>query len=225
MASIRNPITLIGLVTLGASLTLAVVACSSSTSGTSTGTSGGASGGTSGASGGTSGAATSGGSGPNKCAASQPAASKCTAAEVQTYSDCVTSKCSSQYSQCYGSGWQSGSYSGPCGTYLTCVSACGCTDTACYGKCTATTECSTCLQGVGNCSAGCTLPACYTAGSSGGTSGSSGSAAHTCADLTTCCGKIADATMKSSCESAVSGAAGNDATCNSFYPAFGPSCP
>jgi hypothetical protein len=222
MASIRNPITLIGLVTLGASLTLAVVACSSSTSGTSTGTSGGASGGTSGA-------ATSGGSGPNKCAASQPAASKCTAAEIQTYSDCVNSKCSSQYTQCYGSGWQSGSFSGPCGSYLTCASACACNDTACFSKCTPTTECSTCLEGTTNCSAGCTLPACYTAGTSSGgtsgTSGSSGTAAHTCADLATCCGKIADANIKSSCDSAKTAAGTNDSTCSTYYAAFSSYCP
>ena len=108
----------------------------------------------------------------------------------------------------------------PC-TDTTCLLACG----------PPSADCTTCLQQFSTCSATCTEPACYsTASGSGGasgahtggasgtstggapgtstggvsgsaTGGTSGTATGTCADLTNCCNKAADATTKLDCTS------------------------
>lgn len=186
-----------------------VMACSSSTSGSSSGTSG--------TSGGTSGST----SGIKSCGSSQTA-SKCTAAELQPYSDCVQTNCASAYTECYGADYKNGNFSGPCGTYITCANACACEDTACRMKCSLDSACTTCLTGkASTCSQGCTIPACATAGSSG-TSGTSGTTGKTCAQLAACC-----ATQTGSAQMACQGAYdaiknNGDATCNAAYSTYCP---
>ena len=209
----------IGLVAAAGSL-LAVAACSSSTTGTgsSSGTTG--DGGASSSSSGSSGTSSSSSGGPKQCAAST---STCTEAEQKPYTDCIQSKCDSTFKTCYGSNFQSGTYDGTCGTYLTCTQACACGDTACLSKCTLDDACKNCLfPAFQTCSGMCETPACYSAGSSGssGTSGSSGSAAHTCADLQACCDAEADPNKKSACDMVLSQAAGSDATCSTYYTAL-----
>ena len=206
-------------IVLGMGLATAALALVVACSGTSTGSSSGASG--------TSGG-TSGGSGVNKCAGTS--SSKCTSAEIQPYTDCVTSKCDAPFTQCYGAGWKTGSYSGPCATYITCVSGCACGDTGCITNCPRpTTECSTCLESASSCSSPCTLPACATAGSSSGTSGStsgtsgaSGTTGKTCAQLAACCASQSGSAQMA-CQGAYDAIKNNgDATCNAAYS---PYCP
>jgi hypothetical protein len=205
-----------------ASAVALVVACSSGTT-TVIGGDGGTSGGL--GSSGSSGTGTSGGSGSsvNKCGSSS-GSNTCTEAENKAYSDCLTSACDSKYTECFGAGYKTGTFSGPCGTYLTCVNACACNDTACTSKCTAPSACTTCLQGIGSCSATCTAPACATGGSSGGTSGGTG-AKKSCADLQACCAKITDATKKSQCDQTYNAVKSSEDSCNSIYSTFAADCP
>jgi len=49
--------------------------------------------------------------------------------------------------------------------------------------------------------------------------------AKTCADLLACCGKIANASLKSSCNSAYTTLNPNNAQCSAVYPSYASSCP
>ena len=64
-----------------------------------------------------------------------------------------------------------------------------------------------------------------TSGGTSGTSGTSGTTGKTCADLATCCAAITDASIKSACEQTKTAAAGNDASCNTYYNSFKTYCP
>ncbi len=143
----------------------------------------------------------------------------CTQAEIETYDNCVYGQCGSAVAACYGTGYQSGSYSGPCASYATCAAKCGCTDSACKTACgQPSTDCSTCQNNIGICAFGstCTIPACLLGGSGvGGTSGGTGGhaggaggsagglggstgATGTCADLLACC-NAANVAVKPTC--------------------------
>lgn len=212
-----------------ASVLALVVACSSGTS-SSTGGDGGASGNgttsggtSSGASGTTSGGTAS--KGPKICTAA--ISSACSDAERQAYAQCYYNACNTQLTQCYGPGYRDGTFSGPCGGYITCTNACDCGDTACRRNCVPpTTECQACLHGFDSCST-CAVPICIQVpGGSSGSSGSSGfGPSHSCTDLAACCAKIADASQKASCTKAYEGNKSSDAECDFIYPAYAPSCP
>lgn len=143
----------------------------------------------------------------------------CTQAELDTYDNCIIGQCGSTLATCYGSGYQSGSFSGPCGTYGSCASKCACTDTACKTACgQPSSDCQSCLTPFTACilSSSCTIPAClFSGGGSGGTSGGAGGrtggaggftgslggttgTTGTCADLLACC-NAASATVKAAC--------------------------
>jgi hypothetical protein len=214
-----------GLVAAGVALT---VACSSSSSSDgSSGSSGGTSSGSTSSGSTSSGSTSSGGSGFKDCSSSGSSGSSgCTAAELKPYTDCVTAACDSTYKQCYGNAYATGTFAGPCGSYITCIQKCNCGDTACYQACgTPSSDCQTCQQGLASCSGGCTLPACATASSSSSSSSSSGGTAKTCADLQTCCDAITDPTIKSTCQSSHDSAASSDATCNVLYNTYKTYCP
>jgi hypothetical protein len=124
-----------------------------------------------------------------------PGSGACTSEQVKPYSDCIQGKCDSAFTACYGAGYKTGSFSGPCGTLITCQSKCGCNDSACRAACgQPSAECQTCGVSLGTCvaSSGCTFPTCggADAGGGGGT---------TCADLKKCCDSIADAAQKAQC--------------------------
>ena len=220
MASTRI---VIGIVVTAASSLVALAACSGSTTTTGNGD-GGASSGTSGA--GTSGSGTSGGSGIKQCPSS---GSTCTEAETADYSSCIQSKCDSTYTKCFGADYKSGTYSGDCGTYITCTQACPCNDTACLSKCTITDACKSCIiPAASNCSAMCEAPACAKGGSSGssGTSGTSGGGGtHSCAQLKACCDKIPEGSTKDSCNQTYDSIKTSESSCNSVYAGYASSCP
>lgn len=152
-----------------------------------------------------------------------PATSTCTQAETNAYSTCLSNACNSSFAACYGPNYKTGSYSGPCATYLTCVSKCACGDTACEVACTMDATCQTCETGIFSCvlGASCTPPACYagtsgtggtSGGGSGGTSGGTGGFtgfdgsipgldggfSGTCANLLACC-NATSAQLKPAC--------------------------
>jgi hypothetical protein len=202
---------------------LVLVACGGSSTKGAGGTSGGSGGksgqgGKSGSAGGTSGGV------PKTLAcmsSTATAGSACTQAELDAYATCVITGCDATFQACYGPGFKSGQYSGPCGTHEDCLSKCDCNDTACRTACgTAPTECTTCQLGLVSCVLPC-VPACATAGlggsfgglggsfggpggSFGGLGGSSGSG--TClADALACCNRAA---------------AANQTACNTAYQAI-----
>jgi hypothetical protein len=225
MASTRI---VIGIVVTAASSLVALAACSGSTSNTGNGDGGASSSGTSGSgtSGGTSGSGTSGGSAIKQCA---PSTSTCSETETNTYSSCIQEKCDATFTKCYGADYKSGTFSGDCGSYITCTQACACGDNTCLAKCTITDACKTCIiPAAQNCSAMCTAPACLTGGSSGssgssGTSGGGGS--KTCADLKACCDKIPAGQMKDNCNGTYDAIKTMDSSCNAVYASYAPSCP
>src|SRR5215467_13900780 len=64
---------------------------------------------------------------------------------VDTFESCLESHCDSQAKACYGSGYKSGNFSGPCGPFISCISQCNCGDTTCQSGCLGklTNDCQT----------------------------------------------------------------------------------
>ena len=71
--------------------------------------------------------------------------------------DCVRSKCQSQLAACFGDHWEDGYYSDLCFDYVVCKCGCDPTALACGINCSqrASADCTTCIQQVVICSAGC----------------------------------------------------------------------
>lgn len=178
--------------------------CTSSTDGTSSGSSSGGSSGASGASGSSSG-------GIKQCPA-QGGQTDCPQSELDAYAKCATDNCDAEFKECYGSGYQSGSFGGPCGSFISCTNACECDDTACRQKCTTDAACNTCNQKLGQCiTSKCKLPC------QGET--------KTCDDLAACCAKLTDATKKSTCQGSYDAVKANgDVGCNSVYQGYADDC-
>ncbi|HEX7599730.1 MAG TPA: hypothetical protein VF518_16050 [Polyangia bacterium] len=109
---------------------------------------------------------------------------------VDAYDSCVTTACDAEAKAALGSGYASGSYSGPCADYMKCVLACPCDATAtscqtnCYSKVTSNAACMTPAIALSTCidSAACAEPVC-SGGTSTGTGG--GTATYTNASTAT----------------------------------------
>lgn len=151
----------------------------------------------------------------------------CTAAERNTYETCVQNACNATYTSCLGPNYKTGSYSGVCASYITCLNACPCNDTACLIACGAPSDaCVTCL-GQGECGMTCTQPACYsmtgsgtggrsgsgTGGTSGGGTGGAPATGTACAELLACCNASTNATLRMMCTQAVTMSEASDAAC------------
>lgn len=166
------------------------------------------------------------GSGFKSCSsAGSGAQSRCTEAEMKPYNDCVQEKCSPQYEKCYGPDYKKGVFSGPCGTFITCIQKCDCSDLSCVQKCvtdTSSDACSACSKDLESCGETCTEPECAKTTPDAGTAGG-----KTCADLTACCDAITDADQKTACNQAKTGAGSNDSMCSLYYTGFkaGGLCP
>jgi hypothetical protein len=151
------------------------------------------------------------------------------------YEACIKSKCDAQYKACLGSGYASGSYSGPCGPMANCLLNCPCDATAdsCEMNCfqQITPECMTCGQGIEMCerTSGCTEPVCTpitatATGTSTGTGTSSGSATKTSTSFNTGTGTSAStgncAALQACCKQLVAAggpqAAQYEQLCNSY---------
>jgi len=139
----------------------------------------------------------------------------CTEAEMKPYSDCLMDKCDTSYKKCYGDGYKSGSFSGPCGTFITCLQKCDCTDTQCILACKPDEACSTCSEEMQTCAGSCTEPECSKIGNDAGDTANA-----TCADLQACCDSVADPDQKEGCQQAKDAANDDDAACSSYYSAF-----
>jgi hypothetical protein len=189
---------------LSAGAVALALACSDNTDATPAS----ASEGPSSSSGGSSGS--SGGSGFKDCGGSSgtPGTETCTEAEMKPYVECVTAQCDPKYKECYGPNYQTGSFSGPCGSYIECTQKCECNDTACIMACKTDAACATCLERASSCSQGCSLPAC-----------ASGSGKANCETLQACCDAAA-ADKKDGCLAAKDNAAGDDERCGAYYHGF-----
>jgi hypothetical protein len=132
----------------------------------------------------------------------------------------LQSKCEPTFKECYGDGYLQGSFTGPCGTLVSCTQKCNCTDQACISKCTPDQACVDCTKKLATCARECTVPACAYAGTGGGDAGDG-----TCADLQACCDKITNADFKKSCTDTHAGLSGNDQACSSVLNAYKSQCP
>jgi len=153
----------------------------------------------------------------------------CTAEQNKTYSDCIMSKCDSAFQTCYGAGYKSGNFSGPCQSWIACYAKCACNDMACRNACGFPMgECLTCATMTGSCvsSSGCMAPVCTGSGTGGsgggggasgtGGAGGGGGGSGTCADLMKCCASMTNAQLKMACDAqynALKSQAGGDSAC------------
>lgn len=214
-------------------VTVTIAACSSSSNGTGSSSGGNTNvnralfGGGGGGGGGGTGTGGGGGGGTGSgCGSSSGSSgsSSCTDQEINDYGSCVIGKCDPQLQKCYGPNYQSGSYAGLCGGFLTCMQGCACNDLGCYQKCQGqyTTECQSCLNEASACFESCPKPKCMTTSI---TSDAGTTTGKTCADLQTCCNAIADATKKNNCLSSYNAVkASGDALCNAAYAGYKSDC-
>ena len=143
---------------------------------------------------------------------------------AQDCADCMTTKCDSAYQACLGAGYKTGNYSGgACQTYMDCVTACDCSDSACYEGCSdkigkdMSDPCLSCLvNNLGSCEMANCAAECGISSGLGGAGGGSGAG---CAALSACCAALgADSPLKTSCDSVL--AANNDTACSTTYDAW-----
>src|SRR5262249_34813557 len=159
---------------------------------------------------------------------------------VDACESCVESHCDSQAQACYGSGYKSGNFSGPCAPFITCVSQCNCGDTTCQSGCFGklTNDCQSCGMTFSNCemSSGCARPTC-TGGTTtpdapaaphadappggGGAPDASASGGTECSMLAACCPKL-PAQEQPACNQVVG--AGNEQACQLTLQTFGAAC-
>lgn len=151
----------------------------------------------------------------------------CTGSDA--YDTCAIAACDAQGQAAFGSGYQSGSYSGPCGNvYMTCVLACRCDgsvaatncQSACYTNALADTACATALLALFTCveNAGCVQPVCPTiTGTSTSTSTDTSTLTPNCTKAVNCCTTLTataeGAAYQGTCAQV---AAFNDAECVQF---------
>jgi hypothetical protein len=162
-------------------------------------------GGTSNGQGGSTPVGSGGGCGP---AMMDPNAQMCPAAL-----DCIQTKCKSQLDAAT-------STTGACASYVQCANACGCDDDACVSQCTQSATCQASLQAYLTCAQSSCITEVFSclgtgAGGSGGAGAGSG---KTCADLSTCCAALTDATEKMGCTTLVT--LNSDAFCDLAYANF-----
>ena len=60
--------------------------------------------------------------------------STCSKAELDSYNNCTYAACESQFKACYGNNVVMGTFGGPCGTFITCTSKCGCSDLGLFSR-------------------------------------------------------------------------------------------
>jgi hypothetical protein len=160
----------------------------------------------------------------------------CSPDQVAPYNMCIQHQCSTGFTQCFGPNWSTGNYSGPCASFLGCITKCGCGNQACFQACgQPSAECQTCTQALGNCAQSCDPPACAgrdagssgTSGSSGASSGSSGTSGSTgmeCSQLAACCAAIADQNMRMSCQMTLSQTMGDPTQCAAAFMGYKAYC-
>jgi hypothetical protein len=131
-----------------------------------------------------------------------------------------------EYKQCFGDSFMSGTFGGPCKTYMECVSGCNC-DAACQQGCTLDATCQDCMT---NTLTACATSKCSTelqqcsgtggGGTGGGGTGGTGSGSATCADLSACCSSLSG-TDQSTCQQQYDAVkAGGDAACSAILQSY-----
>ncbi len=204
------------------------VACGSSKPTTTAGA------GTGGGAGTGSGAGTSGGAGTSAACGSSKAPTSGSACAT-----CLQAHCNAEASGCYGSGWASGTYSGgACSTFISCTMQCQCNDATCAQGCISSLNaaCQSCSSNLSNCQttscgnecgstsiSGAGTGAAGTGGAGTGTAGiggaaGTGAAAHTCAQLSACCGTLTGKAMMACTQAAQ---AMMDSLCSQVFTVLG----
>lgn len=102
------------------------------------------------------------------------------------YDTCQQNACGAKYEACLGSGYLTGSFSGPCQSTMECLLSCSCDDSACSLACfqNASTACADCMEAASDCEerSGCVEPACGETGSGGTGSGGTASTGGVASD-------------------------------------------
>lgn len=161
------------------------------------------------------------------------ALAKCAAGNGKSSSDacvsCMQSKCGSQMNKCYGANFSGGQ----CSALLSCAKK---ASDPCNNDCSPDSTCQSCIVSdlapcvLQNCASDCESSTDGSGGSGNGTGGggngtgaTTGSSIMTCSDLSTCCGKISNASAKSSCQSIAD--MKNDSICSVAGSGFSGLCP
>ena len=154
----------------------AMLSCGSDDSSSSGGTQG------AGASGNGGNAGNNGSRSPTGDCSSSSSGSGGSCAGEQEYQDCMMNACDTQYKQCLGDNYQSGSFGGQCQSEITCLMGCSCGDSSCELNCyqSMSEDCKTCFEAADACvnQSGCQEPDCSSNGGSSGAGGSSGSSGN-----------------------------------------------
>lgn len=135
-------------------------------------------------------------------------------AEIDAYSDCIITTCDAEYKQCFGDGYLTGSFGGPCADLMTCANSCQDCDQTCLKACSDQSfagACQDCVVGpILDCvidaltTGKCTLP-CIGGGSSG-----------VCDNLKACCESLTDSQEQADCLQTYNGVKlGGDMPCGS----------
>jgi hypothetical protein len=166
------------------------------------------------------------------------------------YNTCMMAACGAEYKACFGNNYASGNFTGGvCADWVNCMLKCPCdaTATTCETNCNmslttaAGQPCMTCVLSLSACvetgaGAACTAPVCTPTGTATNTATNTVTLTTTstttttstgtnCAALQACCAKMADATMKTACQSAATSAGGVDSTCALILPQLQTYCP
>jgi hypothetical protein len=99
---------------------------------------------------------------------------------------CAADHCSADFSECFGSAWQTDLEGGECSTFGACVMACACGDRACFNLCvdeldaSGSPTCRSCLADLVACEQTYCAGECSSASPDGGAgaAGSGGAGAH-----------------------------------------------
>lgn len=132
--------------------------------------------------------------------------------------DCMQSQCGAQLAECYGSGYASGNFGGPCGPVIQCQCSCPEGDLGCIVACGSKggSACETCAAKIGSCEKTKCASAC---GSSSTPDSGTPPSAGGCENLgTNCCPKISDAEAKQGCEELAG--MGDDGMCDQAFDSW-----
>ena len=137
-------------------------------------------------------------------------------AAMDTFLNCVEKNCAAQVTAAYGSGYASGTFSGPCAQLQTCLIACSCgtTSTTCEDTCNAQykatgSACATADDAVTACGSSlvmagtCTYAACPVTGTATSTLTSTSTITNTATTTTTTTTATSTSTATGSCAQAV----------------------
>jgi hypothetical protein len=130
---------------------------------------------------------------------------ECKAAVSQPWADCALAACAVPFDK----------YKKACAAGVACFAKCACGDEACFTQCKASETAAACSDAK-DAADSCSFTKCPIAIACGGST-------KTCAELSTCCNKIADAALKQACRDTA--ATKSNIACGNDYLSYAADCP